>query len=1160
MTDIVKVGFEVETASLKKGQAELDKMAKSGSGVDKSMSRMGKSAGQASIQIQQFVGQVQGGTSAAVALSQQAADLGIVLGFPLLGAVTGIAAAFAGPLISSLIGAEEEVKDLNKVLKELERTSISTESGVTLLSERILELAKRSEALAKIEVAKGILDAEEVITTSIAGISKAIEDSSEFRNLNFVVETAGTFEELGISIQSFERDGSKALSDFNKNFRGSAEEYSTLSNRFARDSKIIEGALNELSRDLGISRMSAASFIDSLAEFDRLKTPAAAKRLENSIAAINEETGFSNEKFIKLSSSLTDYFVGITTGVEKTNDLRMALSDITRALKEADVVIGDSAKTVNAQAAVISGLAQALANQNAELRMSKDEFELYRIEMMLLAENVAPEAIKSILELAEANQRLRREITLDSEGESLIQKIENIGGAWTKTGNAMVDAFGDAASAIDNYSSRMTTLIELQEELNEKREQYQKAGKSTLELDEAQAKLNSENLSAQLDGIGSILGASKNLFDEQSKGRKAIHALEMGFMAAEIVLATEKAIVSAIAAIANQGSGDPYSAFGRVAAMAGIMAGVLAAGGIAFGGGGGGGSAPTPAGTGTVLGDASAQTMAIENAFEDMQDIEIDQLAELKGLRDDIRAAFSGIGGLASMLVSGVSFDEARTSLAVSQNRFASTFKAGDIYGKAALASMGDIPSLVLGEMLGYSDDAFDALFGVSKKLVDSGIEFYAQSLGDILDGVEVDAALFEKIRTKKKTLGIKTSDRTKTYLDDLDDSVIAQLTGIYQSIGSAVITATELLSMDAEDAINSFVFDIGQISLKGKTGEEVTEELTAAFSEQADLLATSLIPELTRWQEIGESSFDTLVRVATEQAYFNDVIDQFGLSISELSSVMQIDVTQAIAGLTGGFDNFSELANSYYDSFFSDSEKFLNLQTSLSESFDELGLSLTTSREGFRSLVESVDLTTESGQAMFASLLELAPAMDDYIDQIEQAHEERLDGLNSEKDSLSGLISSIDTMVGNTITVEQALQAARQGDFSLAQSIGQLGALSASSTAELAYAEALRAAQLSEIADLAGEQMSEIDKQIMELESQTSLLADQLSVLEAIEQSLAPVDTSEQVVTTSASGTAKVDTSDSTSILAGIAQNTAYTASILKQIQYDGIPQQESN
>jgi hypothetical protein len=77
----------------------------------------GRSAGQAGVQIQQLVGQVQGGVSPFVALSQQAADLGFVLGFPLLGAVVGIGAALAGPLVAAFTQAEESADKFKETLK-----------------------------------------------------------------------------------------------------------------------------------------------------------------------------------------------------------------------------------------------------------------------------------------------------------------------------------------------------------------------------------------------------------------------------------------------------------------------------------------------------------------------------------------------------------------------------------------------------------------------------------------------------------------------------------------------------------------------------------------------------------------------------------------------------------------------------------------------------------------------------------------------------------------------------------------------------------------------------------------------------------------------------------------------------------------------------------
>ena len=80
---------------------------------------VGRSAGQAGIQIQQFVGQLQGGVNPMVALSQQGADLGFVLGVPLVGAVVSIAAVIAGSLIPSLTEAKASMAELNEELTKI---------------------------------------------------------------------------------------------------------------------------------------------------------------------------------------------------------------------------------------------------------------------------------------------------------------------------------------------------------------------------------------------------------------------------------------------------------------------------------------------------------------------------------------------------------------------------------------------------------------------------------------------------------------------------------------------------------------------------------------------------------------------------------------------------------------------------------------------------------------------------------------------------------------------------------------------------------------------------------------------------------------------------------------------------------------------------------
>jgi hypothetical protein len=88
---------QAKVAAAKKAELEIKKsLAAEASASQKAMAAVGRSSGMAGIQVQQFVGQIQGGQSAMVALSQQSADLGFVLGAPLMGAVVGITASVVG--------------------------------------------------------------------------------------------------------------------------------------------------------------------------------------------------------------------------------------------------------------------------------------------------------------------------------------------------------------------------------------------------------------------------------------------------------------------------------------------------------------------------------------------------------------------------------------------------------------------------------------------------------------------------------------------------------------------------------------------------------------------------------------------------------------------------------------------------------------------------------------------------------------------------------------------------------------------------------------------------------------------------------------------------------------------------------------------------------
>ena len=123
---------KVDTAVSKTGT----QMKKSSKAVKTGMASMGRGAGQAGIQFQQFIGQVQGGQGVMLALSQQSADLGFVLGAPLVGAIVGISASLVGILLPALLKTSEATKDfkfnVEDAAKELENLNNLSKAQVSV--------------------------------------------------------------------------------------------------------------------------------------------------------------------------------------------------------------------------------------------------------------------------------------------------------------------------------------------------------------------------------------------------------------------------------------------------------------------------------------------------------------------------------------------------------------------------------------------------------------------------------------------------------------------------------------------------------------------------------------------------------------------------------------------------------------------------------------------------------------------------------------------------------------------------------------------------------------------------------------------------------------------------------------------------------------------
>lgn len=637
------------------------------------------------------------------------------------------------------------------------------------------------------------------------------------------------------------------------------------------------------------------------------------------------------------------------------------------------------------------------------IQKGEQEYQLQKAIRQLKADDPAFIAAleKEIIRQKELNEQLELQKYFKDGGfDAALDSLTQMGRIGGEVGNVLIDSFGDLANVLEHMTEQQDDFTKAFIKLSEERAKASKLddpSKKEAALKKVSATeqdLMRKQTQAQLGSYASIAGAASKMFSENSKGREALHRMEMVFTAAEIALAIQKAAANALAAITNQGSGDPYTAFARIAAMAALMAGLGVFSGSASG------SAPSAAqrqetqSTGTVLGDSNAKSESIANALGRIEDLELDQYAELRSINGSIRELSAGIENLAVNLVA-------------SYGRFNESNYPGEL-GKdynlqlgSGLASMagGGVIGLVADKLLGglvggLTNKLLGGLFGSTKKeLVDSGLSFGAQELGDIISTGLMNATVYDVIKTtKKKLFGLSKSSSESTEYRAIDNALRSEFARIFAHMGESVTEAVSLLGLETNKTLESFVINLPALSFKDLKGDEIEKELQAMFSQQGDLMVQYLVPGIAEFQKMGEGLYDTLIRVAQEQAVFNAAMSNLGLQLSRFSGVtkaVELEVAQALIELMGGIEEFQSATSTYFSEFYNESEQLQAITKNLQAQFTSLGVAMPASRDGFKDLIDGMDLTTDAGQAMFAALMKLVPMMDEFYDAAERAAEE---------------------------------------------------------------------------------------------------------------------------------------------------------------------------
>jgi hypothetical protein len=427
-------------------------------------------------------------------------------------------------------------------------------------------------------------------------------------------------------------------------------------------------------------------------------------------------------------------------------------------------------------------------------------------------------------------------------------------------------------------------------------------------------------------------------------------------------------------------------AFPVVAAMVAVLAALGARGG----GGGGASSAPTSAedlqaasGTGTVLGDSKAQSASIAHSLEIVaantnKDLEYSN-SMLQALRSIDTSIAKMAGTVAKQIqVSGSLFDTSKLNLGTT------------------------------------GSSGFLGLFGSSttKSLYDLGIQLASSTVGTIIaNGISGNSyQIVEKIKKKSGFLGIGGGTKTSytTTNGTLDPEISSAIQSVILSLRNGLVAAADVIGLDGAKAIlDSFNVSLGKISFKDLTGKEIEDQLNAIFSSIGDQMAGKLLPSLKSMQLVGEGLFETFIRVAKEYEAVDVELKSIGRTFGAVG-VQSIAARDALVQLFGGLDQFIESTDFFRDNFLSEAEQIAPVQASVIAEMQRLGLAGITTRDQFKQVVLGLDLTTDAGRQMYASLLAVAPAFDKVLDYFDQINSKATQALQSTVDQFTKFADSL--------------------------------------------------------------------------------------------------------------------------------------------------------
>jgi hypothetical protein len=653
----------------------------------------------------------------------------------------------------------------------------------------------------------------------------------------------------------------------------------------------------------------------------------------------------------------------------------------------------------------------ALIDKYNQLTLSARDYYAAKLQ----ADGLSPEQSKPLLAQFDKNAAFEQTKKQTDDARAAVddyaKSLEQAAGKMSDMGFVSASVFDGALGGVNAISGAFSNMVKSIQEntdaldalnknkaLNELDKENKNYQKNVVTFAKEEAKLKQANLDASIDGIMQIAGATSQMFEQNSEEAKAMNLVVLGGLAAK-----------AAAAILTQGTGDPYTAFARIAAMGALVAGIMSAagaGGFDFSGGGASAPPPTSSDIGTVLGDSKSKSNSVGNTYELLQDIHAREYATLRSIDRGISNLKTGINDVITRVFQAGGIAAPTIDTTAKLSGLGNIAQMGASIGSFGLAKMDPISNFILGGLFGKT----------TRSVIGSGIGTNAANLSDIMSGSALSGYQYATIETKKKSwFSSKTSYSEQRQA--LDDATGEALTDVFRSMGETMIGLAVALGHDTKSKVEGYVIPAMKIDLHGLSGKDASEKLTGVVSAALDTMSDTVFGEiLGQYQQLGEGMLETTTRIVSEIAIVQDALHQSGVSLA--GDV--IAVSDAIAQASGGLKEFQSAFEQAFDKFASDDAKqkrlAASLQAQLVELFPQSTINtLAKSRDEYAKLVASLDQANPRYAEQYALLIKLAEGADQYYASIEETRQ-ALSDLTQTFLSFSKNLQSVRGSIGSNI------------------------------------------------------------------------------------------------------------------------------------------------